>query len=151
MGIYIEPTSRIRRNATFTRYSQVTTPFQMTFRHLPHSEALASHVELRVARLCLISRRISAGHVVIDLVGHHPGCNHYRCSITVALPSHDIVVHHEQRGSAPESVQASADLVFDEAERQLAEWVRKVRAGRRTLPTERARPHRREATSAARH
>jgi ribosome-associated translation inhibitor RaiA len=117
---------------------------------MPHSEALASHIELRVARLCLISRRISSGHVVIDLVGRHPGSNHYRCSITVGLPSHDIVVHHEPRGGAAESVEASVDLVFDEAERQLVEWVRRVRAERRARTIASARP-RREQTSASRH
>jgi ribosome-associated translation inhibitor RaiA len=129
----------------------VATPFQLTFRHLPPSEALGAHIELRVARLRLISRRISSGHVVIDLVGRHAGSNHYRCSVTICLPSHEIAVHHEQRGSAPESVQASADLVFSEAERQLVDWVRKARAKRRTLPATRPRPYRSESTSASRY
>jgi ribosome-associated translation inhibitor RaiA len=97
-----------------------------------HSDALAAHIEQRAARLEDLSRQITACHAVFALVGHHHRHgDRYRCSVNVAVPGHDIVVSHEPpENRSYGSAQASADSAFDEAERQLTDWVRRKRVGR---------------------
>jgi putative sigma-54 modulation protein len=108
------------------------TPLQLTFRNMAHSPALAAHIERRVDRLELICNRVTSCHVIVELYGHHPGhCGRCRFSIHLGLPGHSLVVsHHAHDEYGPESAVAKADAAFEEAERQLEDWVRRQR-GRR--------------------
>ena len=113
----------------------MTTPFQLTFRHMAHSAELAAHIEQRATKLGELSSQITTCHAVVALVGHHHRHgDRYRCSITVAVTGHDIVVSHEppEDGSYG-SAQASADSAFDEAERQLTDWGRRKRDDRHAM------------------
>jgi ribosome-associated translation inhibitor RaiA len=116
----------------FERGFPMQIPFQLTFRHMTHSAALAAHIEQRAGRLEALSGQITACHAVVAFVGHnHRHGSRYRCSITVAVPGHDIVVSHEPPEDRSDgSPQASADCAFDEAERQLTDWARRKRAER---------------------
>jgi ribosome-associated translation inhibitor RaiA len=111
------------------------TPFQLTFRQMAPSPELALHIEQRAERLDEFSSLITACHAVVALVGHHHRHgDRYRCSITVAVPGHDVVVSHEPPADRSYgSAYASADCAFDEAERQLADWGRRKRVSRHVM------------------
>ena len=68
-----------------------------------------------------------------DLAGHHHRRgDRYRVSINLGLPGRELLVSRapaDERDA--ESARASADRAFDEAERQLEDWVRRARAHRR--------------------
>jgi ribosome-associated translation inhibitor RaiA len=109
---------------------------QLTLRQMPHSAAVAAHIEARVLRLEQLSSRVIACHVVVAHAGHHHRHgDRYRCSINLAVPGHDVVVSHEPPEDRDlESVEVSADRAFDEAERQLTDWTRRGRMDRHVAP-----------------
>jgi ribosomal subunit interface protein len=109
------------------------TPLQITFRSIPHSDALATHVQHRAEKLEQFFDRIISCHVVIKLAGHHlRSGDRYQYSINVGLPGHELLVTHvPPENRDPESAHVSADRAFDEAERQLEDWVRRQRDHRR--------------------
>jgi ribosomal subunit interface protein len=109
------------------------TPLQLTFRSIAHSDALATHVQERADKLDAIFDRIISCHVVVEREGHHHrDGDRFRFSINVGLPGHELLVnhgpHHADHGA--ESAHASADRAFDEAERQLGEWMKRRREHR---------------------
>jgi ribosomal subunit interface protein len=113
------------------------TPFQVTFRNTVHSDALAAHLERRAGQLEQFFDRIVSCHVVVELEGHHHrhGDQH-RFSIHVCLPGHEILVNHVAPDDrALEDAHAAADRAFDEAERQLEDWVRRRRDRRHEADT----------------
>jgi len=111
-------------------------PLQLTFRSMAHSDALATHVRRRAEKLERLFDRIISCHVVVDLAGHHHrhGDRH-RVSINLGLPGGEVLV---SRAPADEpaglTARASADRAFEEAERQLEDWVRRQRARRHEEP-----------------
>ena len=111
------------------------TPLQLTFRGMARSDALASHLERRAEKLEHLFHRVISCHVVVKLAGHHSRSgDRYEFSINVGLPGHELLVTHEPpRDHSPESAYVSADRAFDEAERQLEDWVRRQRDHRRDV------------------
>jgi putative sigma-54 modulation protein len=105
----------------------VQMPLQITLRHLAHSDALAAHIQRRVDKLEHLFDRMISCHVVVELSGHHHHHgDQYRVSINVGLPGRALVVGHppsDERNLT--SAHAAADLAFDEAARQLEDWIRR--------------------------
>jgi len=113
------------------------TPVQITFRSMAHSDALAAHLQLRIDKLDHIFDRIVSCHVVIELEGHqhHHGEQH-RISVNVGLPGHEIIVNHAPSHSPTiETAYATADRDFEDAERQLEDWLRRQRSHRHEAVT----------------
>ncbi len=109
------------------------TPLQLTFRSMTHSSALATHLERRAEKLEHLFERIVSCHVVVKSAGRRGrGGDRYQFSINVGLPGHELLVTHAPPDDGdPESAYVSADRAFDEAERQLEDWVRAQRDARR--------------------
>jgi ribosomal subunit interface protein len=98
---------------------------------MAHSDALAAHVLRRSEKLEHFFDRIISCHVVVELMGHRHHGSRYRVSINVGLPGRELLVSHtpsEERNT--ENAHAIADRAFDEAERQLEDWVRRQREDR---------------------
>jgi ribosomal subunit interface protein len=107
-------------------------PLQLTFRSIARSEALATHVRRRTEKLERLFDRIVSCHVAVDLAGHHHRHgDRYAISINLGLPGGEVLV---SRAPAEEhealTALASADRAFDEAERQLEDWVGRLRENR---------------------
>ncbi len=101
------------------------TPLQVTFRSMAHSEALATHLARRAEQLERLFDRIVSCHVVVEFEGrHHRRGDRYRFSINVGLPGHEILVNH---GPPLENSYSAADRAFDDAERQIEDWIRRGR------------------------
>jgi putative sigma-54 modulation protein len=109
------------------------TPLQLTFRSMPHSDALAAQVQERVDKLEHLFDKIISCHVVVKLAGHHARSgDRYELSINIGLPGHEILVSHAAaHDHDPESAHVSADRAFNEADRQLEDWVKRQHAHRR--------------------
>ena len=96
---------------------------QLTFRSMAHSDALAAHVTSRAAKLEHFYDRLVSCHVVLELEGHHHRHGtRYRVSINLGLPKHEIIVKHANDHEL-ETPYVSVDRAFDEAGRQLEDWV----------------------------
>jgi ribosome-associated translation inhibitor RaiA len=110
----------------------VQTQIQLTFRSIAHSDALAIHLQQRADKLDQLFDRILWCHVVIELGGHHHRHgDRYVFSINLGLPGHEIVVTRSPAtGRDDETAYESADRAFDEAARQLRDWVGRRRGSR---------------------
>jgi ribosomal subunit interface protein len=108
------------------------TPLQLTFRSMPHSDALALHVDRRAARLEHLFDRIISCHVVVELAGHHRSRGErYRITINLGLPGHELIASHApSEGRDFDDARATADRAFDELERELEDWVKRRREER---------------------
>jgi ribosomal subunit interface protein len=108
------------------------TSLQITFRAMTQSDALAAHLKGRVERLEQIFDRIVSCHVVVELAGHHHRHgDRYHVSIHVGLPGHELqITHRPPEDREYGSAYATADTAFDEAERQLEDWVHRQRERR---------------------
>lgn len=105
-------------------------PLQLTFRSMAHSDALALQIERRMQALERLFDRIISCHVVVELAGHHHShADHYRVSVNVVLPRHELIVSRAP-GRKPESAYVAAERAFDEATRQLEDWLKRRRVGR---------------------
>jgi putative sigma-54 modulation protein len=109
------------------------TPLQITFRSMAHSDALAAHLERRAEKLDHLFDKIVSCHATVELAGHHHSHgDRYHLKLNVGLPGHEIIASHTPRDDRKaESAHESADRAFDEAERQLEDWVRRQRDLRR--------------------
>lgn len=115
------------------------TPLQLTFRGMLRSDALVAHLEKRAGKLEQVFERIISCHVVVKRAGHHrQSGGRYEFMINLGLPGHEIVVSRgPPEDHDPESPYVGADRAFEEAERQLEDWLRRQREHRREeAPTE---------------
>jgi ribosomal subunit interface protein len=107
-------------------------PLQLTFRTMTPSDALAVHVRRRAEKLEHLFDGIVSCHVVVELAGHHHRHgDRYHVSINLGLPGRELLVSHvptDERNA--EDAHASAERAFDEAERQLEDWVKRRREHR---------------------
>jgi ribosome-associated translation inhibitor RaiA len=108
------------------------TPLQLTFRSMGHSDALAAHVQRSAEHLERLSDRIVSCRVVVELVGHHHRHgDRYRVTLNVGVPGHELIVNREpSEDRNAESAQVTTQRAFDEAARQLEDWVQRRRSGR---------------------
>lgn len=107
-------------------------PLQLTVRSMEPSDALAAHVRLRAEKLQHHFDRIVSCHVVVELAGHHHRHgDRYHVSINLGLPGCEVLVNNTPSDAHPlETVTGAVDRAFDEAERQLEDWVRRERGHR---------------------
>jgi ribosome-associated translation inhibitor RaiA len=99
---------------------------------MAHSEALAILIRKRAEDLERFCDRVVSCHVVVELAGHHRRHgDRFRVTINLGLPGHELVVNHEpSKEQDLESADAVTHKAFDEAARQLEDWVKRRRSGR---------------------
>jgi ribosomal subunit interface protein len=109
------------------------TPIQLTFRGMAHSKALAAHAARRTDKLERLFTKIVSCHVVFELVGHrHRHGDRYRISIHLGVPGRELLAGHRPSSSddSADNPYVDTDRAFDEAERQLEDWVKRRRTVR---------------------
>ena len=79
----------------------------------------------RAAKLERLFDRIVSCHVIVDLSSGHPA-HGYQVDIHICLPGHVVRAHH----SSTDVAAIVCDRAFDEAERQVEDWVRRGRVRR---------------------
>jgi ribosome-associated translation inhibitor RaiA len=111
----------------------VQVPLQLTFRGMAHSDTLAAHVRLRAEKLEQLFDRTVSCHVVVELAGHHHRHgDRFHVSINLGLPGHEILVGRAPSNDrGPETASWAVDRAFDDAGRELEDWVKHQRTHRR--------------------
>jgi len=120
----------------------VQVPLQFTIRGMAHSDALAAHVRLRAEKLEHLFDRIISCHVVVELAGHHHRHgDRFHVSINLGLPGHEILVGHAPSDDqGPKTAHGAIDRVFDDAGRELEDWVKRQRTQRHDESANQRRP-----------
>lgn len=102
---------------------------EITFKDVPHSDAVEARVREYIADLERYCDRIIACRVVLTKqnAGHHKG-NLYQCRIVILVPGSEITVNRANPNShAHEDIYVAIRDAFDAARRQLQDYVRKIR------------------------
>lgn len=107
-------------------------PLQITFRDIPHSEALEDKVRAKAAKLDRFCDRITGCRVVLSAPHrHHQSGNLYNVRIELSVPGDEIVVTREpHQHQAHEELGIAIRDAFNAAQRQLQSYTR-----RRQQPT----------------
>jgi cold shock CspA family protein len=115
-------------------------PLQLVFRGMGHSDAVDGHVRRRYEKLGRFFDRIVSCRTAVEMPHqHHRHGKRYRVRIELTVPGKDLVV---SRNASPELHQedahATVDDAFDNAERLLEDYARKVRGD---VKRQNAAPH----------
>jgi ribosomal subunit interface protein len=102
----------------------MTVPSQVTFRDIPHSDAVLAHVERRVAKLETWSDRITRCQIVVEAPHrHHKHGKRFHVRIDLHVPGKELIVTKNPE-DMKEDMHAAIDDAFTDAERVLEEYVR---------------------------
>ncbi|MBK8016080.1 MAG: ribosome-associated translation inhibitor RaiA [Betaproteobacteria bacterium] len=102
------------------------TPLQITFRDVPHSDAMETHIREKAAKLESLFSPIMACHVKVELPHKHKHQGKHFCvSLDVRVPGAELVVNHHRHEDAYIALRDA----FDAAKRQLEDHHRRVRGG----------------------
>jgi ribosomal subunit interface protein len=100
------------------------TPLQITFRDMPHSDALESHIREKAAKLESHFSQITACHVTVEQPHKHKHQGKNFCvHISMHVPGADLVVNQHENEDAYVALRDA----FDAAKRQVEEYARKLR------------------------
>lgn len=99
-------------------------PVQITFKDIPHSDAVETHIRERVAKLETFYPHIIGCHVSVELPHkhHHQGKLH-NVRIDIKVPGSEIVVNRDKN----EDLYVALRDAFDAAKRQVEEYGRRQR------------------------
>ncbi len=99
------------------------TPLQITFRDIPHSDALDTHIREKAQKLeQFFSGLISCRVVVEQSAKHHQQGKPFNVRIDLGVPGSEIVVDRQE----DEDVYVALRDAFDAAKRQLEDYARKL-------------------------
>ena len=101
-------------------------PLEITFRGIPHSDAVEARIREKAAKLEQFCHNIVSCKVAVESEhhNHHQG-NLYKVRIDISVPNKHILVsrdHHDKQ--AHEDVYVALRDAFSTATRQLEEYVR---------------------------
>lgn len=97
----------------------MTTSYQITFRDMPHSEAVKNHVEERIEKLSQFCDKIIACHVVVEFANksQHQG-NLHNIRLTLTVPGKELV----SKFNEAEDLYVSIRDAFEDMMRQLESY-----------------------------
>jgi ribosomal subunit interface protein len=99
------------------------TPLQITFRDIPHSDALDTHIRDKAQKLEQVFGDIISCRVVVEQPAKHQlQGKPYNVHIDVGVPGSEIVV--DKQGN--EDVYVALRDAFDAAKRQLEDYARQL-------------------------
>jgi ribosomal subunit interface protein len=104
-------------------------PLQITFRDLPHSESIERHVRRRALKLDRFFERIMGCRVVVQVPHRrHQHGKRYHVRVDMTVPGNELVVARDPaKNLHHEDMHAAIDDAFDDAERVLEDYARKLR------------------------
>lgn len=97
---------------------------QITFRDIPHSEAVKTHIDEKIEKLSQFSDRIISCHVVVELANKrkHQG-NLHNIRLTVTVPGKELISKYNER----EDLYVSIRDAFEDMVRQLETYEEHLR------------------------
>jgi ribosomal subunit interface protein len=115
----------------------VQIPLQITFKNIDHSDAIEARLREKAAYLERFADDIMSCRVVVEAPHkHHHKGNIYHVSVDITLPGEEIVANRRpDEHQAHEDVYVAIRDAFDNARRQLEDYVRKQRGKVKTHET----------------
>jgi ribosomal subunit interface protein len=106
---------------------------QITFRDIPHSDALEAHVTRCATKLERLYDRITACRVMVEAPHRHrTHGKRYHCRIDMTVPGCELVVGKNPPDNLQhEDMHAAIDEAFDDAERLLVDHNARLRERRK--------------------
>lgn len=99
------------------------TPLQITFRDIPHSDALDAHIRDRAQKLDQVFGDIISCRVVVEQPARHQQQGKpFNIHIDLGVPGSEIVVDRQ----ANEDIYVALRDAFDAAKRQLEDYARQL-------------------------
>lgn len=99
------------------------TPLQITFRDIPHSDALDTHIRDKAQKLEQIFSDIVSCRVVVEQPAkHHQQGKPFNVRIDLGVPGSEIVVDRQENVD----VYVALRDAFDAAKRQLEDYARQL-------------------------
>jgi ribosomal subunit interface protein len=107
---------------------------KVTFRNLPHSEALADHIEKRAAKLATFYDRITNCEVIVEVPHKHlEASKRYQIRIALAVPGEELMINHTPPPTSKyDNVYVAIREAFDEMRRRLQDYARLKRGDVKT-------------------
>ncbi|USF89091.1 HPF/RaiA family ribosome-associated protein [Candidatus Endoriftia persephone] len=104
-------------------------PLQVTFRDIPHSDALEADIREKAAKLEEYYDQIMSCRIMIESPhGHHHKGNLYHVRVDITVPGDEIVVSRSpDQHHAHEDAYVTVRDAFNAARRQLQDFARKQR------------------------
>lgn len=104
-------------------------PIQVKFRNMDHAPEIEADVRGKIAKLEEFFDRIVSCHVTVEAPHHHHRQgNTYQVRIILTVPNREIVVNRDPGlNRAHEDVLVAIRDAFDDARRQLEDYVREMR------------------------
>lgn len=104
-------------------------PLQITFRDIEHSDAVAAHVTRRAEKLDRLFDGIVRCHVVVSVPHrHHQHGRRFHVLVDMTVPGQELAVSRSPVENAKyEDMHASIEDAFDDAERVLEDYAKKLR------------------------
>lgn len=99
-------------------------PLQITFRGIPQSPELDSHIREKAEKLDAFFERIKSCHVIVEIPHkHHHQGKQFNVRIDIGVPGSEIVVNRDHS----DDVYIALRDAFDAAKRQIEDYARKMR------------------------
>src|SRR3954470_8439061 len=100
----------------------------ITFRDFSSTDALEGRVRERASKLFAIFPKIIKCSVVLEAPHNSQRHGHkFRCRVDLVVPNAELVAHNGQASDFSEDAYAALESTFDEALRQLEDYVRRSR------------------------
>lgn len=107
----------------------VKIPLQITFRNLPHSDAIALRIEQQFAKLCHYCDRILRCQVIVEVPHqHHQKKNPYHIRINLSLPGEELVVSRDRLGNDRKNAYLAIRDAFNAAQRKVKRFAKPQKA-----------------------
>lgn len=113
---------------------QVKVPLQITFRNLPHSDAIATRIEQQIEKLCHYCDRILRCQVIVEVPHqHHHKKNPYHIRINLSLPGEELVINRDNSKTHHSNAYLAIRDAFDAARRKLKRFAKPQKAKKRAF------------------
>lgn len=118
-----QPSEAVKSHVLIRRKSSMQTPLQITFRDLPRSDALETHIREKAKKLEQYFSGMIGCRVVVDQDGRSQQQGKpFNIRIDISVPGTDIIVDKQQN----EDVYVALRDAFDAAARRLEEYARQL-------------------------
>jgi ribosomal subunit interface protein len=110
--------------------SNMELPLQITFRDIPHSDAIEAYIRQRASKLETLSARITSCHVAVESPHKHKHtARPFRVRVDLMVPGGEVVVSHAQDDHGDNTdAYAAIDYAFDRLDRRLEDHIRRMRS-----------------------
>jgi cold shock CspA family protein/ribosome-associated translation inhibitor RaiA len=99
----------------------------ITFRHFSGTDALEARVREGVTKLFELFPKIIKCDVALEMHHRQRQGHNFRCRVDLVVPNAELVAENPEAGDASVDVYVALGEVFDEATRQLEDYVRRAR------------------------